>query len=415
MSVSFLARFRTKLLASLATLAALTAIAPAHAQVWPHSKPEWSEIDEARFSSWVETATVGEPETLFQPGRPLEILGTSPVDCADFVYALRIIFASQNGLPFQTRVKGLANQIDSRRTTWNNLPPQERLKAFLKLAFRELSTRTLPVDTYPVEGIKREAIVPGVILLASPAIGHSWVVRKIRDTGIPELVFGSVPDRTEVYFHRGLPRGESVFGRGSKFSGDPAGFRTWNHRKRGNQQARIEVSNWRATVLKQLSVRPESLAEAIDRQLKNICGDVKNRVGLVLEAHALRQNGCLKPRDQYDYSTPNRDSRLKEGFLDLWDLWMTANEFVDDSRAARQPIPRWVQPVLDKIDQVYSNRVLNPQYEDIVCEVEVEAGITLSLRDIRASTIGGRLSVDPNESIRARWGLESETGHCRFR
>jgi hypothetical protein len=71
--------------------------------------------------------------------------------------------------------------------------------------------------------------------------------------------------------------------------------------------------------------------------------------------------------------------------------------------------------VLDQIDQIFSNRSIDPLIEDIVCPVNVLPEQNVSLRDIRATTIGGRLSFDPNESVRARWGLEVETGECRGR
>jgi hypothetical protein len=391
----------------------------ANAQVWPIKKSAWTSVDEAAFSSWVEAATKGEPESLFKAGRPLAILGTSPVDCADFVYALRIIFASENGLPFFTKAPKLEKVVNSKRADWNHLPANDRLRAFLRLAFSELSTRTLPFDTYPIRKLSRQSLQPGTILLAAPEIGHSWVIRKVRDTGIPELVFGSVPDRTEVYFHQGLPRGEAVFGKTVALQKTSAGFRAWTE---SNSSADDQGSSpppraneWRTWALRVLAVRPEPLVEAASRQLQNICREVRLRAKLVLEANALRAKGCLSKRDQYDFSTPNRDSRLKEGFLDLWEVWMTANDFLDETRQYRRGVPNHIQAVLDQIDQVFSNRSIDPLIEDIVCPVNVLPEETVSLRDIRATTIGGRLSVDPNESVRARWGLEGETGECRVR
>lgn len=396
---------------------------PIQAQVWSHTKADWTESDESRFAEWVSRATQGEPEQLFQAHRELRILSQSPVDCADFAYALRIIFASENGLPFRSKAPGLGQLINSQNTRWNNLPIQQRLKAFLQFSFINLSTRTLPFDTFAIAIAQRHNLRPGTLLLASPEIGHVWVIRGLQDTGIPELVFGSVPDRTEVYFHQGLPRGEAVFGRKAPQTSTSAGFRSWSRTDSETPNSPMKVSEWRSKTLKTLAVRTESLTEAISRQLTNICREVRTRARLVRDAGALRsirrsdqgRPACLNTQDHYNYSTTNRDSRLHEGFLDLWDLWMTANNWVDETRERKEAVSKRTQDSLDRIDQVFSHRSIDPQLEDIVCPVQIDVDQSLSLRDVRAATVNGRLSVDPNESVLARWGLEPEQGLCRNR
>ena len=383
------------------------------ASVWPMQKEEWTASDEKQYATWVERVTAGPPEKLFEASSgALAALRSTPMDCADFVYGLRILYASKNGLPFQSK-----GGISAASNRWDHIPSERRLNAFLKDAFSALSTRTLVNDTEPVPSLTRRHVGSGTLLLAAPEIGHAWVLRKVRDTGIPELIFGSVPARTEVFLRDGLPRGEAVYGKVKTTNGSSAGLRRWisggNDVSTPSSSLKVQrPQEWRPAVFRALEIRPEPLIESIGRELGNLCRDATVRAKLVRDAAALRTRGCLHGKDQYNYSTTNRDSRLKEGFLDLWEVWMTANDFVDEQRRSSQGLPLRLQRVLDDINQVFSNRILNSDVEEVVCPVEIQSGEPISLRDIRDATINGRLSVDPNESIRARWGLEPEVGGC---
>lgn len=382
------------------------------ASVWPILKAEWTASDEAQYASWVERVTADSPEKLFEVSGTLGALGSTPMDCADFVYGLRILYASKSGLPFQSKAG-----LSAASNRWDHLPSERRLAIFLKDSFSVLSTRTLVSDTEPIPNLTRRHVRGGTVLLAAPDIGHAWVIRRVRDTGIPELIFGSVPARTEVFRRDGLPRGEAVYGKVKSINGSSAGLRRWisdgNEASPPSPALRVQrPQEWRPAVFRALEIRPEPLIESIGRELGNLCRDATVRAKLVRDAAALRAHGCVRGKDQYNYSTTNRDSRLKEGFLDLWEVWMTANDFVDEQRRSSQGLPHRQQKVLDDINQVFSNRVLNPDIEEVVCPVEIQPGEPMSLRDIRDATINGRLSVDPNESIRARWGQEPEVGGC---
>lgn len=386
--------------------------AMSRASVWPIQSADWTASDEAQYATWVERVTAGPPEKLFEDSGTLAALGLMPMDCADFAYGLRILYASKNGLPFQSKAG-----VSAASSRWDHISSERRLTAFLKDAFSALSTRSLVNDTEPVPSLARRHVRGGTILLAAPEIGHAWVIRKVRDTGIPELIFGSVPAQTEVFLRDGLPRGEAVYGNVKSINGSSAGLRRWI--SGGNEinptSASLKVlrpQEWRPAVFRALEIRPEPLIESIGRELGNLCRDATVRAKLVRDAAALRTRGCLRGKDQYNYSTTNRDSRLKEGFLDLWEVWMTANDFVDEQRRSSQGLPLRLQKVLDDINQVFSNRILNSDVEDVVCPVEIQPGAPISLRDIRDATINSRLSVDPNESILARWGLEPEVGGC---
>jgi hypothetical protein len=68
--------------------------------------------------------------------------------------------------------------------------------------------------------------------------------------------------------------------------------------------------------------------------------------------------------------------------------------------------------VLDQISQVFTDSIIDTSIEDLVCPVKIDDEVVLPLRDLRQHSIAGRLSPDPNESVRARWGVEPERGEC---
>ncbi|CAN5548832.1 hypothetical protein BH10BDE1_BH10BDE1_32100 [soil metagenome] len=404
-------------------MAAALAAQSAQASVWEINS-DWTVAKEDQFGSWLEQMTnqpVSEDgkiqSRLFEAGQPLYKL---PVDCADFVYAARIIFASQNGLPFASKVTFKGKLLDASRSSWDSTPKDQRLHAFLSDIVEGLGTWSLLRDTTPITELSREHVKAGTILLAAQSVGHSWLVRKVRATGIPELVFASVPAREELFYRDGLPRGEAVY---DKLPGgsDQAGFRSFCIPGKSCPQATgapklawKRHQDWRPMIFRMLQIRPEPLIESIGREIGNLCREAKGRVSLTYEAAAFKQkkNSCLVKGDYYNYSTNNRDSRFKEGFIDLWELWMTTNDLMDEARISGRGLPRNLTNVLDRIQQVFSDGIIDERAEDIVCPVKIDAQTTLALRDIRQSSIAGRLSPDPNETVRARWGLEPERGEC---
>ncbi len=419
--------FVTKFLRALALIALATAAVlashNAQAAVWTITN-DWTLAKEDQFGQWLAQVTndaVTEEgrlkSRLFEPGQPLAQL---PVDCADFVYATRIIFAAENGLPFASKISFRGKALDASRSHWDSIPKDQRLRAFLQDVVTATGTFSLPRDTTAITELSREHIKAGTILLAAPTVGHAWMVRGVRQTGIPELVFASVPAREELFFKDGLPRGEAVFDKLPAGS-ETAGFRSFCIPGKScpaptgaPKLSWRRHQEWRPLILRMLQVRPEPLIEAIGREIRNLCREAKGRVALTYEGAALRQKrgACLRNQDYYNYSTNNRDARFKEGFLDLWELWMTTTDIMDDARISGRMLARPLVKVLDQISQVFSDSIIDTNVEDIVCPVAIDEQTALPLRDLRQHSIAGRFSPDPNESVRARWGLEPERGEC---
>ena len=114
-------------------------------------------------------------------------------------------------LPFASKVSFKGKSLDASKKHWGALPKEQRLKAFLKDVLAATGTWSLPRDTVTITEIDREHVKAGTMLLAAQTVGDSWMIRHVRSTGIPELVFGSVPGLEELFYRDGLPRGEAVF------------------------------------------------------------------------------------------------------------------------------------------------------------------------------------------------------------
>ena len=426
-SGSYTESFSAKLLRAIAlfalALASVLASHSAQAAVWTITN-DWTIAREDQFGQWLAQLTSDAvtdegrlKSRLFEPGQPLAQL---PVDCADFVYATRIIFAAENGLPFASKIAYRGKVLDASRSHWDSIPKDKRLRAFLQDVVTATGTFSLARDTSPVTELSREHIKAGTILLAAQTVGHAWMVRGVRATGIPELVFASVPAREELFYKDGLPRGEAVFDKLAP-GAEVAGFRSFCIPGKScpaptgaPKLSWRRHQEWRPLILKMLQVRPEPLIEAIGREIRNLCREAKGRVALTYEGKALREKrgACLRNQDYYNFSTNNRDARFKESFLDLWELWMTTTDIMDDARISGRMLARPLTKVLDQISQVFTDSIIDTNVEDIVCPVTIDDETTLPLRDLRQHSIAGRLSPDPNESVRARWGVEPERGEC---
>lgn len=449
------------------TISAVLLPCTSYGSVWD-IRNEWTLAAEDQFGAWlaaVTDRTVSDDgklqSPLFEPGGALHGL---PVDCADFIYAVRIIFAAQNGLPFSSKASIGGKRLDASKSHWDSIPREKRLRAFLKDVVAGASTQSLLRDTVSVTVLSREHVKPGTILLGAPSVRHSWIIRRVRDTGIPELVYASVPALEELFYRDGLPRGEAVFGR-IAVDTSKAGFRSFcvvGKSCPGSSTSQavaapqaistrdVRVQNWRPTVFRALQIRPEPLIESIGREITNLCRAAKARAVIVEKAALYKleksPNGthpsqsssipspgdgdakvCLRGADYFNYSTENRDAHFKESFIDLWELWMTTNDLLDEARISGRNLPRPLAVVLDQIAQVFTDSIIDTDAEAIVCPVTVErvakgsdssstapsSPTVLSLRDLRQLSLADRLTPDPNESTRARWGLEAGTGICR--
>ncbi len=139
-------------------------------QVWQVGERRWDSTQEQRFAEWVEKTVT---EDFF-------IRHNIAVDCADVPYAIRWIYARIAHLP-AAATTGDGPLLGHWSTAWKNLPPAKewhrdrRFRQSLLAVLRKTSTRTLPLDTYPIH-IADQALSAGALFLGE---GHAGIVGRI--------------------------------------------------------------------------------------------------------------------------------------------------------------------------------------------------------------------------------------------
>ena len=137
-------------------------------QVWKVGDRRWTVEEEIRFGKWVEENIT---EDFF-------IRYKIPIDCADVPYAVRWIYARIAHLPAAASTKD-GKLIGHWSTGWGKLPTHPewhkdlRFRKALLHMLSETTTRTLPLDTYPIR-IDPESVIPGTAFFITES--HSGVV-----------------------------------------------------------------------------------------------------------------------------------------------------------------------------------------------------------------------------------------------
>src|SRR5512139_3355541 len=137
-------------------------------QVWKVGDRRWTIEEEIQYGKWVEKNIT---EDFF-------IRYKIPIDCADVPYAVRWIYARIAHLPAAATTKD--NKLTGHWSTqWGRLPTHPewhkdaRFRAALLHMLVETTTRTLPLDTYPVR-ISPDSVIPGTGFYVTES--HSGVV-----------------------------------------------------------------------------------------------------------------------------------------------------------------------------------------------------------------------------------------------
>lgn len=382
-----------------------------HAAVWQETQ-SWSPSWEQKYSAWIETEF---NEDIFMSGTYKGI----PTDCADAVYAARVIFAYENGLPFAINdATGGSNKISNQMSRFDSTKDSlQRVRKFIDYVSDVTSTKSLPNDTYPV-AINRENVRSGTVW-SRPRItrdniwrriiggqvqedpGHAEIVKSVTETGVVNLIGSTVPKDLRM-----LNTTSSLVFMPIETS---TGFRNWkqpaNYSQnestlpgfsleqfteigKGANDSRRTLNAWTADVQNRLALREESREEEIDRQVFNVCGLVNARVDVIKKSEAYRVKiggQCMSAADYDSYSTPSRDKRIKTTLKQVID---TAGGF---GLTAAQRAKK-LKPHLDTCP-----------------DIEIAPGQKVSLYEFSIKMLKGDVSSNPNDSFGARWGLETPT------
>lgn len=293
----------------------------ASADLWTVTQ-QWTPELEAKYSEWVKTTAkvdmfsrefLDAKKTIKNP-----YFGMT-TDCADTVYALRVIFSFENGLPWAIKNPASPkNIIAQSMKRFDNYPEGvPRLRAFFLMLFDVVSTTSLQHDTYPVS---INNIRPGVIILTAKINHHSWTIAGIDAKGNPRLVYNSTVGKASgstIQQRSSWPNPFWVFQPDEKPI-DPknpdspkikvpvyvqdgyAGFRYWIPVDKlqtdarllpeySNDQYELDLKSWKQTIQAKLATKKESLQEVVERLLKDACDDVKQRMTAIEEAEVYKK------------------------------------------------------------------------------------------------------------------------------
>lgn len=315
-----------------------------HAAVWSIHQ-SWTSQHEVAFSVFIEKDF--HAEIFSSPTSPFYGLKT---DCADAVYAARIIFAAKNGLPVQfADPTKSGSYITQKMSRWDHLPEAQRLRGFLEYVSDLSSTYTLELDTYHVQ-ISKEGFRPGVIFL-SPHLsdeekrrtgfngGHAEYVKSITDTGFVEVISSTSPRLVRTLSQSKNPYMAPLLKR--------AGYRIWKQPGHYGQRPenlpnfglnqfeladwaplklinRRQIFQWHEEIRRLLRTRIPTFEERVDVVVESICGLLKTRAKLVHQGWsqvASNGNRCLSGDLRDEFSTDSRDKRIRDAYLQVRDLY----------------------------------------------------------------------------------------------
>lgn len=387
-----------------ATVGVLTAVpSQSQAAVWvPQNSwtPEW----EQAYQNWVRTEW--NKDYFINPGPYQGII----IDCADAVYGMRYIFAAQYSLPFAINdPSGGRGVISQASTRYDKYSAEQRKVVFFKYLAGMLGTASLVGDSYPL-AVNRYAIRAGVFLRTDQESHHSWTVKDISRTGIPHLIYATRPASPKMYSRKEFPSMDFLF-KGSNRAEREAGFRmfrtpdqlktpAWQIPNYSLEQYQISISDWKDSVNKKLRLAEETPEERIERVITDACSGAHERIGFVQEGLDFQKKAdaegryCLNALEYDDSSTPSRDTRLRDSFVEL-DAAI--------ARAKRKGVR--LNPTLQaQVDEYSLKENSGHLGSRAFCAIQYKPGYFLTLGQVSKLSVDKRLSGNPNETVDVRWG-----------
>lgn len=331
-------------------------------------------------------------------------------DCADAVYAARVIFSFKNSLPFaisgsrdrQAQFANTTKDFDS------ILDPVERVKAFLDRINSRTWTGSLAKHTYPIE-ISKSAVVPGTIWLKP---GHVEIVKRVRPTGVVELqgswlpaavrqmititTLGVVPREETTGFRRWIwPQNIGVGFEAQPGYVKPA-VHFANQSQRETQNA-FELNHWISSFEESVrgllakDVGAESKNERVTRLSQDFCRMAHARQDVVQlgfqylvnrSKSGSEKGACLVSKEYHLFSTPSRDSNLRRVVIALSLELQNRLDIVRKTLTACPPI--------------------------------LGEGYSITAEEFLVKLIRLDFSSNPHESMSARFGLSPVEGRCEL-
>jgi len=355
-------------------------------QVWTVGARRWTIEEESNFARWVEANLT---EDFF-------IRHKIPVDCADVPYAVRWIYARIAGLPAAATTKD-NKLIGHWSTHWKHLPTHAewhkdlRFRKVLLHMLSETTTRTLPLDTYPIR-IDPESVTSGTMFFVTES--HSGVIGRVILDGSSahplQTWEATSPAKMQKISSRDFltPRPESTVYSGMvKFRWPIFRKGRWEyvppaeHPFYSLEQYSTDFYEGRSDFVEAVARRIDPMdydpREKLEKVLDTTLHYLMARVPVVQEGYQrCRKGGCQEGSALWEiHSTPGRDGRI---IL-----------------------------LMDHLHQIIESNHLDPE----TVKEKMEA-ISIPIQKVQSVTFYFLfqnhlwLSPHPGDSIEARWGLK---------
>ena len=355
-------------------------------QVWKVGDRCWTVEEEHRFGKWVDANIT---EDFF-------IRYRIPVDCADVRYATRWIYARIAHLPAAATTKD-NGWIGHWSTNWGRLPSHSewhrdlRFRAALLHVLSETTTRTFPLDTYPIR-IDADSVTPGTAFFVTES--HSGVIGHVNLDGSyahPLQTWeATIPAKPQKMSQRNFlsPRPESTTYSGlvkfrwpvmenGKWKYLPAREHPFYSEEQYSSGFYEGHADFVEAVAKRIDPTDYDPNEKVDKVIETITRFLGDRVPIVLEGNKrCHKGGCKEGSTLWElYSTPGRD-----GMITL--LMDHLHQIIETNH-------------LDK-------DVLKEKMEAI--PIPIAKGRSVTFYHVYRNYLW--LSPHPEDSVDARWGLE---------
>jgi len=355
-------------------------------QIWKVGDRRWTVEEEVQYGKWVEKNIT---EDFF-------IRYKIPIDCADVPYAVRWIYARIAHLPAAATTKD-GKWIGHWSSEWGKLPTHPewhkdlRFRKALFHILTETTTRTLPLDTYPV-GIDRDSITPGTVFFVTES--HSGIIARLILDGSSihplQTWEATSPVKLQKMSERDFltPRPESTIYSGLvKFRWPIFEKRQWKYLpvmdhpfyslEQYSGSFSEEYTDFVQAVAKRIDPTDYDPWEKMERVLDNTVQYVRERVPIVLAGYKrCQKGGCPEGSDLWSiHSTPNRDGKIIL-LMDHLHHLIESNYFHQD--AAKE--------ILEEIS------------------IPIQKGQSVTFYHVYQNYLW--LSPHPEDSIEARWGLK---------
>ncbi len=354
-------------------------------QVWKVGDRRWTVEEEHQFGRWVQKNIT---EDFF-------IRYRIPVDCADVPYAVRWIYSRIAHLPAAATTRD-GVLIGHWSTQWGKLPTHAewhkdvRFRKALLHMLTETTTRTIPLDTYPVR-IDTDSVTPGTVFFITES--HSGIIgRSVLDgsTVHPLQTWEATsPVKLQKMSERDFltPRPESTIYSGLvKFRWPVFEKGHWKYLPVGEhpfyslEQYSASFSAGHADFVEAVAKRIDPTDydpwEKMEKVLDNTVQYVRERIPIVLAGYERCGKGdCPEGSDLWEvHSTPNRDGKI-----------MLLMDHLHHLIEATDPPQNAVKEIMKEIP------------------ISIQRGQSVTFYHLYQNYPW--LSPQPDDSIEARWGL----------